>query len=151
MKSLHNNNNSLQNQQSLRQNHQEEGNDGLVFIVLITFFLSFSYEAIPSGGREVLWFPLSEQLLTFKTYLYFLLQDIYKSVLLFCIWRATQYRIMKIFFLCQCVLILDYLLSYNSYGIPMDFIYVGFSLSIVRVLLILQTVFFIKFLWTRYQ
>ena len=132
----------MENQVNHLKIHQEDKNK-IVIILMIAFFLSLLFQVVPIGGGLLDFFILSDQKLTFKTYSYFLLQDVYKCALMMCVYIIFDHRIIKYFLYIQFILLFDYLVTYNSVIFELS----GFEFSIVRISLIAKTVLFIKYLW----
>ena len=131
-------------QKGSQQSHQLSPRENkVIFLLLISFFLSVAYNVIPSGRNTFDLFLFSDQQLTIKTYVYFALQDVYKCVLMFCIYLLSRNYIIKSFFLLEVLLLLDYLLSYNAV-----ILYVfGFGIGMIRFALVIKTYLFLKLAW----
>ena len=87
----------------------------LIFLFLC-LFVGVIFNAIPSDIETMQMFPLSDVAVTFKTWLYFVMEHGILIMLSYIIAsEAKQYKVAcKVFFYIQIFDLVDYLLTYNS-------------------------------------
>lgn len=131
-----------ENQQIRQQIRQ---NNGIVLLLLVAFLCSFLHNMFPSSNETFKLFPLSGQGLTLQTYFYFLFQEVYKVILVYAVYLAAKIKVIKHFFFIDSALLIDYLMTYDSFVFDLFFI----ELSMVRIALILKTMLLINYLWAQ--
>lgn len=123
--------------------HQQIRQNKVVLIALLAFLCSFVHNALPNSDKLFYLFPLSGQGLSAQSYVYFLMQDVAKVALTYCVYLLLNNKVIKYFLIIDVVLLADYLLTYDSFVFSFFFV----DLSPVRIAMILKAMIFINYLW----
>lgn len=115
--------------------------------IAIWLFLAHSasmlFNLIASNGEVIPLFPFSEVQITLKTYLWFLLNYFHVFILYWVIFRIWPDELLKYFAILQGVVMLDFVLTYNS---PI-FMLFGQNYGILHLILGIKAILIIKRIW----